>query len=100
METVVPWTKTERGTNVALGLLRAGSDLASRGAMFGAYEAVARAAHAAPLKPVVAWTFGLLAYDFLYYWAHRAHHRVGLLWATHAVHHQARRFDVTVGFRV
>ena len=29
----------------------------------------------------------------LYYWQHRASHRIRWMWATHAVHHSANRFD-------
>src|SRR5436189_6345946 len=29
----------------------------------------------------------LLAYDFLYYWLHRAQHRYDVLWSIHKLHH-------------
>jgi sterol desaturase/sphingolipid hydroxylase (fatty acid hydroxylase superfamily) len=100
MQSISRWLDPERRTNVGLGLLRVAADLATRGLLFGTYEAVARASGAKALAVPAAWAVGLLAYDFFYYWAHRAHHRIGLLWTVHAVHHQARRFDVTVGLRV
>ena len=34
------------------------------------------------------WLAALVLYDFLYYWKHRAGHRVALMWAAHAVNHQ------------
>jgi sterol desaturase/sphingolipid hydroxylase (fatty acid hydroxylase superfamily) len=37
--------------------------------------------------------------DFLYYWQHRAFHRVGGLWKLHRCHHTARRVDVWVTSR-
>ena len=44
-----------------------------------------------PLPTSSPWTWiaGLVAYDFLYYWHHRAGHRIALLWAAHVVHHQS-----------
>ena len=35
----------------------------------------------------------LVAYDFLLYWTHRAHHYVPFLWKFHAVHHSTRDLD-------
>jgi len=100
METIARFMDPERRTNLALGALRVAADLSTRGLLFGLYEAVLRTSGASKPGPLAAWLIGLLAYDFLYYWAHRAQHRIGLLWTVHAVHHQARRFDVTVGLRV
>jgi sterol desaturase/sphingolipid hydroxylase (fatty acid hydroxylase superfamily) len=45
---------------------------------------------AGPAQPVVAAAAILLsvwAYDFFYYWYHRAQHRFALLWSFHRVHH-------------
>ena len=100
MNTIARILDPERRTNLALGLLRVAGDLSTRGLFLGFYEIVLRASGARERGPLAAWVIGLLAYDFLYYWAHRAQHRSGLLWTVHAVHHQAQRFDVTVGFRV
>ncbi|MCE1237272.1 MAG: sterol desaturase family protein [Hyphomicrobiales bacterium] len=41
-----------------------------------------------------------LAFEFVYYWYHRATHRVRWLWATHAVHHSTRRFNLTAALRL
>jgi sterol desaturase/sphingolipid hydroxylase (fatty acid hydroxylase superfamily) len=38
--------------------------------------------------------------DFTTYWFHRAAHGVRLLWATHAVHHSATRFNLTAAVRL
>jgi sterol desaturase/sphingolipid hydroxylase (fatty acid hydroxylase superfamily) len=100
MNTIARILDPERRTNLALGLLRVAGDLSTRGLLFGLYEVVLRASGASARQPLAAWLVGLLAYDFLYYWAHRAQHRIGVFWTVHAVHHQARRFDVTVGLGV
>ncbi|SON54403.1 Fatty acid hydroxylase superfamily protein [Hartmannibacter diazotrophicus] len=38
--------------------------------------------------------------EFVYYWHHRASHRVRWLWATHAVHHSATKLNFTAAIRL
>lgn len=45
------------------------------------------------------WIGLFLAVDFLYYWFHRASHRINLMWASHVVHHQSEEFNLTVALR-
>ena len=45
------------------------------------------------------WLLSLLAYDFLYYWHHRAGHRVALFWAAHVVHHQSEDYNLSTALR-
>lgn len=55
-----------------------------------------------PLRvPVEWWTLPLmlLAQDFFYYWSHRGHHVIRVLWACHVVHHSSRRFNLTTALR-
>ncbi|MFI2032364.1 sterol desaturase family protein [Streptomyces buecherae] len=55
-----------------------------------------------PLRvPVLWWTLPLmlLAQDFLYYWSHRGHHVVRVLWACHVVHHSSEKFNLTTALR-
>ncbi len=53
------------------------------------------------LSPTSPWTWaiGLVAYDFLYYWHHRAGHRVALFWAAHVVHHQSEDYNLSTALR-
>lgn len=51
------------------------------------------------MSPLVAWTAALLGVDFLYYWWHRASHRVRALWAAHVVHHQSEDMNLAVALR-
>lgn len=48
---------------------------------------------------VLQWAFGFLAWDFLFYWLHRLHHKWPLLWSIHAVHHQGEHFSLSLGIR-
>jgi len=47
------------------------------------------------------WTLPLilLAQDFFYYWSHRGHHRIRVLWASHVVHHSSRQFNLSTALR-
>src|SRR5262245_11869215 len=45
------------------------------------------------------WPLILLGYEFCYYWSHRSHHVVRVLWATHVVHHSSQRFNLSTALR-
>lgn len=45
------------------------------------------------------WALGILGVDFLFYWWHRANHRVGVLWAAHVVHHHGEDFNLALALR-
>lgn len=49
--------------------------------------------------PLATWVFALFAWDFGFYWLHRAHHYVRVLWAVHVVHHQGEHFNLSLGVR-
>ncbi len=54
--------------------------------------------HVSPRSPL-AWIACVIAHDLAYYAYHRASHRVNVLWAAHAVHHQSEEYNFTVSFR-
>jgi len=41
-----------------------------------------------------------LGSEFLYYWQHRASHRIRWMWATHCVHHSPTRLNLTAAVRL
>ena len=51
--------------------------------------------------PSAAWSWLLLffAEDLCYYWFHRSHHGVRLLWAAHVNHHSSRYFNLSTALR-
>jgi len=53
------------------------------------------------LPAASAWTIAVLflAQDFVYYWFHRAHHRIRWMWAAHVVHHSSERLNLSTAFR-
>ena len=52
-----------------------------------------------PANSIWVWISGLLLYDLLYYWLHRAGHEVNVLWAAHVVHHQSESYNLTTALR-
>lgn len=52
-----------------------------------------------PADAAWVWASGLLLYDLCYYALHRAGHRVALLWAAHAVHHQSEDYNLSTALR-
>jgi alkylglycerol monooxygenase len=48
---------------------------------------------------IPAWVLLVLALDLAYYVFHRSCHRVGFLWAVHAVHHQSEEYNLSVALR-
>lgn len=45
------------------------------------------------------WVVLLFAEDFCFYWFHRLHHEVRLLWAAHVNHHSSRRYNLSTAWR-
>jgi sterol desaturase/sphingolipid hydroxylase (fatty acid hydroxylase superfamily) len=45
------------------------------------------------------WVIGVLAVDFAYYWFHRLHHDVRLLWAAHVNHHSSEYYNLSTALR-
>ena len=45
------------------------------------------------------WLVLLFAEDFFYYWFHRCHHEVRLLWAVHVNHHSSQHYNLSTALR-
>jgi len=93
-ETKDAWTSMLMGTGSAVS-----------GALFGylAYSASLWIYQNARIGTIglSIWSFaGLLVFnDFLYYWKHRAMHRVRWFWANHVVHHSSNFYNLTTALR-
>jgi sterol desaturase/sphingolipid hydroxylase (fatty acid hydroxylase superfamily) len=57
----------------------------------------ARLVEAMPLG--IALILAFLVHDLSYYWEHRCAHRIGLLWAFHAIHHSSNEFNHSTAAR-
>ena len=85
-------------SNLGCGLLRAAVALSVGGTLAAVYHAVYQRFAFVELGADRAstWLLAFIGYDFLYYWVHRLSHRVPVLWAGHAIHHEATHFNLTV----
>lgn len=45
------------------------------------------------------WIFTFFAWDLCFYWLHRIHHKLRLLWAVHVVHHEGEHYGLSLGIR-
>ena len=86
-------------SNASLALLHQGADALAWLAVLGIYHALYRYRL---FDIEVGWaTIALLVVlqDFLYYWFHRAHHRIRWMWASHVTHHSSQRLNLSTAFR-
>ncbi|MEV7510747.1 MULTISPECIES: sterol desaturase family protein [unclassified Streptomyces] len=89
----------DAATSITMGLGSIGFDLLWKIPVVLVFTAVYELT---PLRvPLLWWTLPLmlLAQDFLYYWQHRGHHVIRILWACHVVHHSSRKFNLTTALR-
>ncbi|MCG0289218.1 sterol desaturase family protein [Streptomyces sp. PSAA01] len=89
----------DAATSVTMGLGSLVFDLVWKIPIVAIYAAVYELT---PLRvPVLWWTLPLmlLAQDFFYYWSHRGHHVIRILWACHVVHHSSEKFNLTTALR-
>ncbi|MFD5637284.1 sterol desaturase family protein [Streptomyces sp. NPDC127077] len=93
------YEKKDAATSLGMGLGSLFFDFLWKFPIVAVYSAVYALT---PLRvPVLWWTIPLmlLAQDFFYYWSHRGHHVIRLLWACHVVHHSSRKFNLTTALR-
>jgi sterol desaturase/sphingolipid hydroxylase (fatty acid hydroxylase superfamily) len=89
----------DTATSISMGLGSLGFDI-----LWGIVPALIYSAiyAATPLRVPIVWPallLCLLAQDFCYYWSHRTHHVVRVLWASHVVHHSSQRFNLSTALR-
>lgn len=51
------------------------------------------------VKNPLTWVVAFLLYDLSYYWMHRMHHEIKILWATHSVHHHGEDYNLATALR-
>ncbi len=87
-------------SNASLALMHQASDLAFN--LFfvkTAYTWVYQ--HGLKAMPISWWSIIILflLQDFLYYFFHRAHHRIRWMWCSHVVHHSSERLNLSTALR-
>ncbi len=87
-------------SNAGLALLHQAADALAWLALIGVFHVVYQhrlfELPAASIGTIAAL---FVAQDFLYYWFHRAHHRIRWMWAAHVVHHSSERLNLSTAFR-
>lgn len=98
---IAAYTLADSLTSMACGIWTVTLEVFTKAAWLLAYAWVFT--HLAPWQsaPDSAWTWlwSFIAFDFVYYWAHRWSHEINLLWAVHAPHHQSEEFNLTTALR-
>lgn len=89
----------DSATSIGMGLGSLGWDV-----LWGLGTGLATAAvwELTPLRIPFAWwalPLFLIAQDFCYYWSHRGHHVIRILWASHVVHHSSQAFNLSTALR-
>ncbi|MFC3962210.1 sterol desaturase family protein [Nocardia jiangsuensis] len=87
-------------TSIGMGL---GSVVVNAGWKLALVAVLAAAYAVSPLHlPADTWWFWALLFladDLAFYWYHRTHHTVRVLWASHVVHHSSRFFNLSTALR-
>ena len=88
-------------SSIGLGVLSQVMGLFTALLTLGIYSAahVGLAPWRLPVDSPWTWLGALVAYDFLYYWHHRAGHRIAVFWAAHVVHHQSEDYNLSTALR-
>lgn len=91
----------ETGANTVIAIVNALLERTVFGLVFVVGLAVTEA-FASTRLPMTWWSWvaAVLLADFLYYWMHRAEHRIRILWAYHSVHHSSPEFNLTTALRL
>jgi len=85
--------------DLSCGLVSQVAGIWTLGLTTWAYTALHTRYAVLPLDGVVGWILAFVLVDLLYYVWHRASHRVAILWAGHAAHHQSEDYNLAVALR-
>jgi sterol desaturase/sphingolipid hydroxylase (fatty acid hydroxylase superfamily) len=86
--------------SLAMGLLNIGVSLGAK-LLSIPFFAVLYEHRVLELGALGAWSWPILlvAEDCCYYWFHRSHHEVRVLWAVHVNHHSSQRYNLSTALR-
>ncbi|MGW6378187.1 sterol desaturase family protein [Rhodococcus sp. NPDC055112] len=90
----------DAATSLSMGLGNVVVNVGWKLVVVAAYTAVYLASpwHLDATNPWM-WVLLFFADDFVYYWYHRLHHQVRILWASHVVHHSSQFYNLTTALR-
>jgi sterol desaturase/sphingolipid hydroxylase (fatty acid hydroxylase superfamily) len=93
------YTTRDTATSLSMGLGYVVLNLGWSILFLAAYEGAQRLT---PLHIGTSWPAAVgvfVGWDFLYYWEHRADHRIRILWASHINHHSSQKFNLSTALR-
>lgn len=87
-------------TNLNIGIGQQATGMFFKSIMLYGYVKIYENAAIVSL-PQTWWSFllCLVAFDFLFYWAHRLGHESNFFWGAHSVHHQSEEYNLSVALR-
>ena len=90
----------DSATSLSMGLGNVFINIGWKLVVLAAYTAVYLVApiHLSATNPLT-WVALFLIEDFAYYWYHRTHHVVRVLWASHVVHHSSQFYNLSTALR-
>ncbi len=87
--------------NMNVGVAERLIDMFTAGSFFFFYDYLQKNYGLFEIHPtLLVWIALILATDFVWYWYHRAGHKINLFWGFHVVHHTSEEFNYTAGTRI
>lgn len=93
------YTPRDTAASLAMGVGSIAVGAAQKGASFALYQACFEIRLFDLGSGAWAFALALVGDDFLYYWFHRLHHEVRILWAAHVNHHSSRHYNLSTALR-
>ncbi len=91
----------EAVANINVGIAERLCDLFTTGAFYYFFYWIYSNFSIFEIKPgILTWILLFIITDLVWYWYHRAGHKVNLFWSVHVVHHQSPDFNFTVSARI
>jgi sterol desaturase/sphingolipid hydroxylase (fatty acid hydroxylase superfamily) len=89
----------DRATSLAMGVGSVIVGLLWQGTLLAFYTVLHRHRALELGTGSAVFLLALVADDFAYYWFHRFHHEVRVLWASHVPHHSSERYNLATALR-
>lgn len=89
----------DTAASLAMGIGNVLIDLLMKGVHFAVLAVVGRWALLAIEPSWWSWAVLIVTGDLVYYWFHRLHHEVRVLWAAHVNHHSSQHYNLSTALR-
>lgn len=93
------YERRDTAASLAMGVGNVLIDLVMKGVHYALLAAVGTLAVVKIEPSAWSWFALLIVADLVYYWFHRLHHEVRVLWAAHVNHHSSQRYNLSTALR-